>query len=169
MTNDFLTRRLQESLLIGDGAMGTMLYSKGVFLNTCFDELSLTRPELIRKIHAEYIAAGCDFIETNSFGANEMKLSQFGLADSVEALNKAAAALARDEERSAALAGRARSFAERHLDSAPAVSRLRRALGLEAEPALVDLRLDELGTPPGSRLRRRADEALHLFTLEMTP
>jgi len=96
MTNDFLTRRLQESLLIGDGAMGTMLYSKGVFLNTCFDELSLTRPELIRKIHAEYIAAGCDFIETNSFGANEMKLSQFGLADSVEALNKAAAALARD-------------------------------------------------------------------------
>lgn len=83
--------------------------------------------------------------------------------------DRMAAALARDEERSAALAGRARSFAERHLDTAPAVSRLRRALGLEAEPALVDLRLDELGTPPGSRLRRRADEALHLFTLEMTP
>ncbi|MBL7214995.1 MAG: bifunctional homocysteine S-methyltransferase/methylenetetrahydrofolate reductase [Phycisphaerae bacterium] len=90
-----LTERLQQGILIGDGAMGTMLYSQGAFLNTCFDELSLTHPELIRKIHADYIEAGCDFIETNSFGANSLKLAQFGLADNVKAINQAAAEVAR--------------------------------------------------------------------------
>jgi homocysteine S-methyltransferase len=95
MTKQSLTQRLQQGLLIGDGAMGTMLYEQGAFLNTCFDELNLTRPELIKKIHAEYIDAGCDFIETNSFGANALKLAQFGLVDSVTAINRAAAELAR--------------------------------------------------------------------------
>lgn len=94
MTKQSLTQRLQQGLLIGDGAMGTMLYEQGAFLNTCFDELNLTRPELIKKIHADYIDTGCDFIETNSFGANALKLAQFGLVDSVTALNRAAAELA---------------------------------------------------------------------------
>lgn len=95
MTKQSLTERLEQGILIGDGAMGTMLYEHGAFLNTCFDELNLTRPELIKKIHAEYIEAGCDFIETNTFGANSLKLAQFGLVNSVEAINQAGAALAR--------------------------------------------------------------------------
>jgi homocysteine S-methyltransferase len=91
-----LENRLLQEILIGDGAMGTMLYQRGVFLNTCFDELNLTRPELIGSIHREYVDAGCDFIETNTFGANAFKLGQFGLVDKVGAINAAAAALAKE-------------------------------------------------------------------------
>ncbi|MCI0498894.1 MAG: bifunctional homocysteine S-methyltransferase/methylenetetrahydrofolate reductase [Planctomycetales bacterium] len=87
---------LAQRVLIGDGAMGTMLYQYGVFLNACFDELNLTRPELVRRIHTEYVQAGCDFIETNTFGANAFKLGQFGLADKAGAINRAAVALARE-------------------------------------------------------------------------
>ena len=90
-----LENRLKQEILIGDGAMGTMLYQRGVFLNTCFDELNLTKPELIRSIHQEYVESGCDFIETNTFGANAFKLGQFGLVDKVQAINAAAVALAK--------------------------------------------------------------------------
>ena len=96
MAEQTLTERLQQGILIGDGAMGTMLYQHGVFLNTCFDELSLSRPGLIRKIHTQYIEAGCDFIETNTFGANSFKLAQFGLVDKVEEINTTAVALAKE-------------------------------------------------------------------------
>ena len=95
MTNLNLKKRLSEGIIIGDGAMGTMLYQHGFFLNTCFDELNLTRPELIETIHRDYIDTGCDFIETNTFGANAFKLSQFGLADKADAINIAAAKLAK--------------------------------------------------------------------------
>ena len=91
---DFNTRLSQE-VLIGDGAMGTMLYQRGVFLNACFDELCLTRPDLITEIHTEYVKTGCDFIETNTFGANAVKLAHFGLTDKVNQINKTAAQLAR--------------------------------------------------------------------------
>jgi methionine synthase I (cobalamin-dependent)/5,10-methylenetetrahydrofolate reductase len=95
MTNLNLKKRLSESIIIGDGAMGTVLYQHGFFLNTCFDELNLTRPELIETIHRDYIDAGCDFIETNTFGANTFKLARFGLADKADAINIAAAKLAK--------------------------------------------------------------------------
>ena len=95
MTNLNLKKRLSEGIIIGDGAMGTMLYQHGFFLNTCFDELNLTQPELIETIHRDYIDTGCDFIETNTFGANAFKLSQFGLADKADAINIAAAKLAK--------------------------------------------------------------------------
>ena len=88
--------RIRETPLVFDGAMGTMLYSRGVFINTCYDELNLTRPELVRAIHAEYAEAGADVIETNSFGANRVKLKAYGLADQAAAINRTAAALARD-------------------------------------------------------------------------
>ena len=58
-----------------DGAMGTMLYARGVFLNVCYDELSLKAPDLIRDIHKEYVRAGAELIETNTFGANPVKLA----------------------------------------------------------------------------------------------
>jgi homocysteine S-methyltransferase len=78
-----------------DGAMGTMLYGRGVFLNVCFDELAAKQPDLVREIHAEYVKAGADLIETNTFGANPVKLAQYGLAADTERLNAAAARLAR--------------------------------------------------------------------------
>ncbi|MDH4201763.1 MAG: bifunctional homocysteine S-methyltransferase/methylenetetrahydrofolate reductase [Phycisphaerae bacterium] len=91
-----LEHRLKQEILIGDGAMGTMLYQRGVFLNTCFDELNLAKPELIRSIHQEYVESGCDFIETNTFGANAFKLGQFGLVDKVQAINATASSRAKE-------------------------------------------------------------------------
>ena len=78
-----------------DGAMGTMLYQKGVFLNVCFDELVVRQPELVADVHAAYAAAGAEIIETNTFGANPLKLAQYGLGAETEALNSAAVRLAR--------------------------------------------------------------------------
>jgi homocysteine S-methyltransferase len=79
-----------------DGAMGTMLYARGVFLNVCYDELSLKQPDLIRDIHREYVRAGAEVLETNTFGANPVKLAQHGLAAETERINEAAARLARE-------------------------------------------------------------------------
>ena len=79
-----------------DGAMGTMLYARGVFLNVCYDELSVKQPDLIRDIHREYVRAGAEILETNTFGATPGKLATHGLADETERINEAAARLARD-------------------------------------------------------------------------
>ena len=81
---------------IADGAMGTMLYERGVFVNVCYDELALRQPDLVRAIHREYVAAGASLIETNSFGANPVKLAVHGLADATERINAAAARVARE-------------------------------------------------------------------------
>src|SRR5512134_4174367 len=78
-----------------DGAMGTMLYGRGVFVNVCYDELSLRQPDLVRDIHREYVKAGAEVLETNTFGANPRKLAQYGLAQDTEKINRAAAELAR--------------------------------------------------------------------------
>ena len=86
---------MSKRVIIGDGAMGTMLYSQGVFVNACFDELNLTNPAMVRKVHQSYVDAGADFIETNTFGANEFKLGRFGLGDKVEQINAEAVKIAR--------------------------------------------------------------------------
>jgi homocysteine S-methyltransferase len=78
-----------------DGAMGTMLYGKGFFLNVCYDELCVKHPELVREVHEAYVRAGAELLETNTFGANPIKLATYGLADETENINRAAAALAR--------------------------------------------------------------------------
>jgi len=75
--------------------MGTMLYAKGFFLNVCYDELSVKQPQLVREVHEEYVRAGAELLETNTFGANPLKLGSFGLADDTEKINRAAAELAR--------------------------------------------------------------------------
>src|SRR5436190_11880968 len=82
-------------IVVFDGAMGTMLYSKGVFINQCYDELNLLSPHLNSAIHRAHIKAGAEILETNSFGANRPKLVQYGLETQVREINRAAAALAR--------------------------------------------------------------------------
>src|SRR5688500_5330294 len=87
---------LDERVLVCDGAMGTMLYGKGVFINRCFESLNQTQPQKVIDVHGEYLRAGADVIETNTFGANRMKLRSFGLGDQVRDLNLAGARLARE-------------------------------------------------------------------------
>ncbi len=88
-----------------DGAMGTMLYHKGVFINRCYDELNALEPELVREIHRAYIQAGAELVETNTFGANRVKLAQYGLESRVAELNERGAVLAREAAGDAALVG----------------------------------------------------------------
>jgi homocysteine S-methyltransferase len=78
-----------------DGAMGTMLYSRGVFVNVCYDELNLREPRLVESVHDAYVRAGAEVLETNTFGANPVKLAGYGLAERTEEINEAAARLAR--------------------------------------------------------------------------
>jgi methionine synthase / methylenetetrahydrofolate reductase(NADPH) len=97
-TRSTLLERLldPESVVVFDGAMGTMLYARGVFINQCYDELNTRAPDLVRAVHAEYVKAGAEVIETNTFGANRVKLAQYGLQDQTGDFNRAAATLARD-------------------------------------------------------------------------
>src|ERR1041384_6976993 len=85
-----------DRILVVDGAMGTMLYAKGVYINRCYDELTLSSPDLVREIHSEYIRAGADIIETNTFGATAHKLQQYGLEGNLHEINALAAKLARE-------------------------------------------------------------------------
>jgi homocysteine S-methyltransferase len=91
----FLERLAQSTPLLADGAMGTMLHRYGASLSGCFDELNLTQPELLARIHLEYIAAGARLIETNTFGANRFSLVEYGLADKVAEINRAGVEIAR--------------------------------------------------------------------------
>ena len=86
---------LDDHVLVCDGAMGTLLYAQGVFINRCFDALNLTDPSRVSAVHDEYVRAGADVIETNTFGANRIKLRSFGLADQMREINRAGAQLAR--------------------------------------------------------------------------
>ncbi len=86
---------LNDRVLVCDGAMGTALYGRGVFLNRSFDELNLTQSKLVVDVHQSYVQAGADVIETNTFGANRLKLGAFGLADEMHAINVQGARLAR--------------------------------------------------------------------------
>ena len=91
---------LLERPLLGDGAMGTMLYARGVPLDTCFDVLNESDPKIVQSIHTEYIQAGADCIETNTFGANRFKLGMHGSAGRVREINRSGARLARDARES---------------------------------------------------------------------
>jgi homocysteine S-methyltransferase len=86
----------RDAIHVFDGAMGTMLYAKGVYINRSYDELNLTNPDLVREVHSEYVRAGADIIETNTFGATAHNLKQYGLEGSLRLINVAAARLARE-------------------------------------------------------------------------
>ncbi|HEX2309435.1 MAG TPA: homocysteine S-methyltransferase family protein, partial [Vicinamibacterales bacterium] len=90
---------LDRRVLVCDGAMGTMLYAKGVFVNRSFDALNLAEPELVAGVHREYVRAGADVVETNTFGANRLKLGVFGLAEKLHDINVAGARIARQVAR----------------------------------------------------------------------
>jgi homocysteine S-methyltransferase len=89
-------QKLDSKIVVADGAMGTMLYAKGIFINRCFDELNLSAPDLVREIHREYVKAGAEFVETNTFGANRVRLGAFGYAEKLGAINRAGVRLARE-------------------------------------------------------------------------
>jgi len=94
-----------ERVHLFDGAMGTLLYSRGVFVNICYDALVLEEPEMVRRIHAEYAAAGAELVETNTFGANPVKLSAYGLEERTREVNRKAARLARESAGDALVIG----------------------------------------------------------------
>src|ERR671914_843942 len=85
-----------DHITVFDGAMGSMLYTKGVYINRSYDELNLTAPDLVRAVHEEYVRAGAEVIETNTFGATHHKLKQYGLEKQLREINAAAARIARD-------------------------------------------------------------------------
>src|ERR1700685_2245317 len=87
--------RLQSHVQVADGAMGTMLYSKGIFINRCFDELNLSMPALIKEIHQGYVKAGAEILETNTFGANSFPLGARGHLEKLREINLAGVKLAR--------------------------------------------------------------------------
>ncbi len=88
--------RLTEHVFVADGAMGTVLYSKGIFINRCYDELNLSAAGVVKEIHEEYVRAGAEILETNTFGANRTRLAAFGMADKLAAINQAGVRLARE-------------------------------------------------------------------------
>src|ERR1039457_3076996 len=99
MATDLITR-LQKGAVLCDGAMGTLLLSKGIFIDRCYDELNLSQPDLIRGIHTEYLKAGAELIETNTFGANSFRLSKHGCVDKLAEINRRGVRLAREAAKS---------------------------------------------------------------------
>jgi len=99
MAHDVITK-IKQSPVLCDGAMGTLLYDKGIFINRCYDELNLSQPDLIRGIHHDYLQAGAEIIETNTFGANSFRLARHSLASKVHEINVAGVKLAREAAKS---------------------------------------------------------------------
>src|SRR5437867_5312929 len=95
MKHHFL-RRLEEGVLLADGAMGTLLYDRGIAFDRSFDLLNVTDPALVQGIHRDYIRAGAELIETNTFGANRLRLAAHGAPDDVRRVNRAGAQIARN-------------------------------------------------------------------------
>ena len=93
---DFRKAVTDERVYVFDGAMGTMLYSRGVYINRCYDEMNLTNRDLVAGIHRDYVKAGADIIETNTYGANRVKLAGYGLEDKLQQINEAGVRVARE-------------------------------------------------------------------------
>ena len=92
---DFIQAIADEHVYLFDGAMGTMLYAKGVFINKCYDELNLRNAEIVLEVHKQYVRAGAEVLETNTYGANRLKLRSFGIEDELRAINTSAVEIAR--------------------------------------------------------------------------
>ncbi len=99
---DFRTR-LRDEIIVFDGGVGTYLYEKGIYVNTCFDELNLINPDIVSEVHRDYVNAGADVVETNTFGANQFKLAPHGLDKKVYEINKRGAEIAKAATKDRAL------------------------------------------------------------------
>jgi methionine synthase I (cobalamin-dependent)/5,10-methylenetetrahydrofolate reductase len=99
MAADFLTR-LKQSPVLCDGATGTLLYAKGIFINRCYDELNVSQPDLIRELHHEYMQSGAEIIETNTFGGNSFRLARHSMENRVREINLAGVTLAKEGAKS---------------------------------------------------------------------
>jgi methionine synthase I (cobalamin-dependent)/5,10-methylenetetrahydrofolate reductase len=99
MASDFLAR-LKQSPILCDGATGTLLYAKGIFINRCYDELNVSQPDLIRDLHHEYMQAGAEIIETNTFGGNSFRLARHSMENRVREINLAGVRLAKEAAKS---------------------------------------------------------------------
>jgi methionine synthase I (cobalamin-dependent)/5,10-methylenetetrahydrofolate reductase len=147
--NPLIARLLDpQQVIVFDGAMGTQLYNKGVFINQCYDELNLRAPDLVRDVHKAYRKAGAEVLETNTFGANRLKLAQYGLQTQVVDINRAAVRIARE-------------VAEDDLLVAGAVG----PLGIRLEP-FGPTSLDEARAVFREQLQALKDGGCDLFILE---
>jgi len=144
--------------VLADGAMGTVLYARGIFINRCYDELNLSDPSLILSIHEEYLQAGAEIVETNTFGANKFRLTRHGLASKVAEINSAGVKLARQavdhlKEKQAGTAYVAGSIGP---------------LGVRLEP-LGKTGLDEARSAFAEQIRALADAGVDLLIIETMP
>jgi methionine synthase / methylenetetrahydrofolate reductase(NADPH) len=144
--------------VLADGAMGTVLYARGIFINRCYDELNLSDPSLILSIHEEYLQAGAEILETNTFGANKFRLTRHGLASKVAEINSAGVKLARQavdhlKEKQAGTAYVAGSIGP---------------LGVRLEP-LGKTGLDEARSAFAEQIRALADAKVDLLIIETMP
>jgi homocysteine S-methyltransferase len=131
--------------MVADGAMGTMLYARGVFINRCFDELNVSSPDLVRQIHQEYVKAGAEILETNTFGANRMRLAAFGIAEKLGPINAAGVRLAREAARDTAFVGGAIGPLGAHIEPlGPTSFAEARAIFREQAEALLEAGVDLL-------------------------
>src|ERR1700685_2555367 len=136
---------LGKRVLVADGAMGTALYAKGVFINRCYDELNLSLPALVRDVHQEYIRAGSEILETNTFGANRKRLAGFGFGEKVRLINQAGVRIAREAAREAAfVAGAVGPLGIRLEPLGPTSFEEARAIFREQIEALVEAGVDLL-------------------------
>ena len=92
---DFIQAIVNEHVYHFDGAMGTMLYAKGVFINRCYDELNVRNPEIVLEVHKQYVRSGAEVLETNTYGANRVKLRSFGIEEELRDINTGAVEIAR--------------------------------------------------------------------------
>jgi homocysteine S-methyltransferase len=144
--------------VLADGAMGTVLYARGIFINRCYDELNLSDPNLILSIHEEYLQAGAEILETNTFGANRFRLTRHGLASKVAEINAAGVKLARQavdhlQEKQAGTAYVAGSIGP---------------LGVRLEP-LGKTGLDEARAAFAEQIRALADAGVDMLIIETMP
>jgi homocysteine S-methyltransferase len=153
MKSPFLTA-LEERVLLADGAMGTLLYSRGVPQSACIEALVLDQPDVVRRVHEDYIAAGADIIETDTFGANRYRLAKHGLESKVRDLNFRAARLARD----------AREIHGHPVFIAGAIGPTGRMLA-----AIGDIRPDEVRSAIGEQCEALLEGGVDLIILETFP
>src|ERR1044071_3469309 len=92
---DFIQAIADEHVYLFDGAMGTMLYAKGVFINKCYDELNLRNPEIVLDVHKQHVRCGAEILETNTYGANRLNLRSFGIEEELRDINHPAVEIAR--------------------------------------------------------------------------